>query len=104
VVLDGPDPIAPGVYSEWRGCPMALEKELETYKERFEELKDKHAGKFVLIHGDQVVNAFSSYDDAINAGYAEFGLDSFLVKRVQVVEQAQFISRLVDPCVGRDAA
>jgi len=81
-----------------------LDKELETYNQKLEQLKTEHAGKFVLIHGDQLVNVFSSYDDAINAGYAEFGLDPFLVKRVQVVEQAQFISRMVDPCARKNAA
>lgn len=77
---------------------MALEKELETYHRELERLKAEHIGKFVLIHGDQIVNSFSSYDDAINAGYAEFGLEPFLVKRILFVEQVQFISRLVDPC------
>lgn len=74
---------------------MALEKELETFKNRLPELKAEHVGKFVLIHGDDVVNVFSSYDDAINAGYSQFGLSPFLVKQVQIVEQSQFISRFV---------
>jgi len=79
---------------------MALEKELETFRSRLPELKAEHVGKFVLIHGDDVVNVFSSYDDAINAGYSQFGLSPFLVKQVQVVEQTQFISRFVNPRVA----
>lgn len=79
---------------------MALEKELATYKAKLEELK-QHEGKFVLIHGDQVVDLFSSYDDAIKEGYQKFGLEPFLVKEVHALEQVQFVSRLVDPCLSR---
>lgn len=79
------------------GVRMALEKELQTYKEKLPELKE-HEGKFVLIHGDEVVDTFTSYDDAIKSGYARFKLEPFLVKQIHSVEQAQFISRFVDPC------
>jgi hypothetical protein len=75
---------------------MALETELATYKLKLPELKDKE-GKFVLIHGTDIVDFFSAYDDAIKAGYAKFGLEPFLVKQIQTMEQVQFISRFVDP-------
>jgi hypothetical protein len=76
---------------------MALEKELETYREKLPELKT-HEGKFVLIHGDDVVDVFSSYDDAIKQGYARFKLEPFLVKRISSIEQVQFFPRFVDAC------
>lgn len=75
---------------------MALEKELATYKAKLEELK-VHAGRYVLIHGDDVIDTFSSYDDALKDGYEKFGLDPFLVKKIEAVEQAHFISRFVSP-------
>ena len=77
---------------------MALEIELETYKAKLPELASKE-GKFVLIQGDQVVDVFDTYADAIKEGYAKFGLNPFLVKQIQVVERIQFISRFVDPCL-----
>ena len=77
---------------------MALKRELETFKNKLQELKAEHEGKFVLIRGDELVDVFSTYDDAIKAGYARFGLNPFLVKQVHALEQAQFISRFVDPC------
>jgi hypothetical protein len=80
---------------------MALEKELETYNSKLPELKAVHEGKYVLIHGAAVIDTFSSYDDAIKAGYSQFGLSPFLVKQVRAMEQAQFISRFVDPCAAR---
>jgi hypothetical protein len=75
---------------------MALEKELETYKANLEKLKAQE-GRYVLIHGTDIIDTFSSYDDALKAGYAKFGLDPFLVKQFQGVEHAHFISRFVEP-------
>jgi len=80
---------------------MALEKELETFRSKLQELTAEHEGKFVLIHGHEVVDAFNSYEDALKAGYSEFGLEPFLVKQIHAIEQAQFISRFVDPCATR---
>lgn len=77
---------------------MALEKELQTYKEKLPELKAE-AGKYVLIHGDKVIRTFSAYEDAMEEGYSEFGPDEpFLVKRIEAIEHTHFISRFVDPC------
>jgi hypothetical protein len=80
------------------GAKMALEKELETYKKRLPELKALE-GKFVLIHGEEVVDTFSSYEDAIKEGYSKFKLEPFLVKQISSIEQLQFISRFVEPQV-----
>ena len=77
---------------------MTLEKELATYRAKLPDWKD-HEGKFVLIRGDEVVDFFAAYEDAIKAGYDRFKLEPFLVKQVQTIEQVQFISRFVDPCI-----
>jgi hypothetical protein len=76
---------------------MALEKELETYKSKLPELKQDE-GKFVLIHGDEVIDKFTSYEDAIKEGYKRFSLEPFLVKQIHSIEQVQFISRSLTPC------
>lgn len=75
---------------------MALEKELETYKKKLPELKTSE-GKFVLIYGDDIVDTFSSYEDALKEGYSRFKLEPFLVKQISSIEQIQFISRFVEP-------
>jgi len=80
---------------------MALEKEMETFRKKLPELKVEHEGKFVLIHAEEIVDFFTSYDDAIKAGYDRFGLAPFLVKQVLALEQVQFISRFVDPYSAR---
>ena len=76
---------------------MALEKELETYKNKLPELK-QHEGKFVLIKGEEVVDTFTSYEDAIKEGYKRFKLEPFLVRQIHSIEQVQVISRSVIPC------
>jgi hypothetical protein len=75
---------------------MALEKEIETYHAKLPEWK-QHEGKFVLIQGDKVVGFFTAYDDAINAGYKEFGLEPFMVKQVASVEPVFYATRPIAP-------
>ena len=75
---------------------MALETEMEVYRSKLPDWRE-HEGKFVLIHGNRVVDFFSTYDDAIKAGYQQFDLTPFLVKRISTIEVVQFISRLSAP-------
>ena len=64
--------------------------------QKLPELKEQE-GKYALVHGDGIVEIYSTYEDAIKEGYNKFGLDPFLVKQIQATEQAQFISRVVAP-------
>jgi hypothetical protein len=75
---------------------MALEKELDTYRKKLPELKTQE-GKFVLIHGEELVDFFSTYEDAIKSGYQKYKLEPFLVKQVHATEPIFFISRNVVP-------
>lgn len=76
---------------------MPLERELAVYKAKLPELT-AHEGKFVLIHADEVIDIYDTYEDAVKEGYARFKLEPFLVKQIHAFEQVQFISRLLDPC------
>jgi hypothetical protein len=75
---------------------MALEKELATYKNKLPELI-AHQGKFVLIQGENVVDIFAAYEDAIKAGYQHFKLEPFLVKQINAVETIQHVTRHIMP-------
>ena len=71
---------------------------METYKAKLAELK-AFEGKFALIHGSDVLGTFTSYEDAMKEGYSTLGLNEpFLVKQIQAMEQAHFISRFVEQC------
>lgn len=70
----------------------ALKTELETYEANKPQLLADE-GKFVLIHGRNVLGVFSAYEDALRAGYEKCKLEPFLVKRIQAVEHANYVSR-----------
>jgi len=70
--------------------------ELKTYEDNSESLLAAHEGKFVLIHGEEVLGAFDSQSDAIAWGYRELGNVPFLVKQVVKVETPlSFVSNLL---------
>ncbi len=76
---------------------MALEQEQKTYEQNVESLKGQE-GKFVLIHGDQIVGVFDTYADALKAGYEQFKLLPFFVKQIRTVENVQFFTRDLTQC------
>jgi hypothetical protein len=77
---------------------MALEQEIEFYQRELQSLL-QHEGKFVVICEQSILGIFDTYEDALKAGYNRYGLKPFLVKMIQSVEQAQFLSREIDlPC------
>jgi hypothetical protein len=71
-----------------------LQVELATYLKKLPELIVEE-GKFVLIHGEDVVGIFGAYEDALKAGYEAFKLDPFLVKNITSEEQIQFFTRSI---------
>ena len=73
-----------------------LGTEIQTYEQQRENLLGTSEGKFVLIHGTQVVGIFDSKMDAIAAGYQQFGNVPFLVKQIEKIETRQnFVSNLL---------
>jgi hypothetical protein len=77
---------------------MALERELTTYKRELPGLLDRQ-GKFVVIKGDEVAGVWDTYPDAVQAAYERYKTQSFLVKRIEAIEQVQHFTRdLGFPC------
>ena len=74
---------------------MPLEKEIETYNRELPNLVSED-GKYVLIRGDKVLGTFTSYEDALKEGYQVCGLDPFLIKQIQAVQQVQYFTRVLD--------
>ena len=68
-----------------------LDCELATYQRELPRLLAEQ-GRFVLIKGDQVAGVFDIEDDALEAGYDWFGLDTpFFVKQIVANEKPVFI-------------
>jgi hypothetical protein len=76
---------------------MSLEQEQKTYEREREKLMAS-AGKFVLIHGDEVHGVYDTYSDALQVGYEKYGLKPFLVKQIEMVQQAHCFTRDLSLC------
>lgn len=74
---------------------MALEQELQTYNQARDTIRD-HEGEFVLVKGDQIVDFFETYADALKSGYERFELQPFMVKKVDAIEQVQYFTRNIE--------
>ena len=70
----------------------ALTKETETYKKLLPSLLINE-GKFSVIHGDKLIGAYDSYEDALKIGYKECGINPFLVKKISAEENISYFSR-----------
>ena len=67
-----------------------LDQEIETYRQNLPSLLLEE-GKFVLIHGGELVGIFDTYQDALTAGYEKFGVRPFLVKQIKAIEQVHLL-------------
>jgi hypothetical protein len=76
---------------------MALEREIETYRRKLPELL-AHAGKYVVIHGEDILGTFDGIADAMRAGYSRTLTEPFLVRRIAAEEPVLVSSRELQPC------
>lgn len=66
---------------------IPLREEIRTYKKMKKRLLEEAKGRHVLIKDNQIIDTFSSYDDALSEGYKLFGNTPFLVKEIREVEE-----------------
>ena len=59
-----------------------LEQERATFDREREHLEKEHHGKFVLIHGSEVVDTFDTFEAAADEGLRQFEPGTFLIRRV----------------------
>ena len=69
---------------------MALEQEYRVFKDHLSELLTKGEGKFALVKGEKIVDAFTSYEDALKKGLETFGNVPFLIKEISRGEDINF--------------
>jgi hypothetical protein len=79
---------------------MPLEQELQTYQRTLPDLFS-HEGQFVVIAGDEVAGTWSTYREALQAGYDRYALRPFLVKQIRREEQPRVLLQDIrPPCLG----
>jgi hypothetical protein len=76
---------------------VALEVEIRTYEAKLEELKKHHSGKFVVIHGDDVIGAFDTFENAASDAVLKFGRGPYLIRQVDAPEPSMPMSWLYRP-------
>jgi len=81
-----------------------LEKEREIYNRNLEDWLNRYPGKYVAVVDQDVLGFFDTIDDALQAGAREVGLGSFLVRRVQEVEENVNIPALSLGIIYADSA
>jgi hypothetical protein len=74
---------------------MELQQELEYFRSVKADLIRHHKEKFALIKGRELVNTFTTWDEAFNAGIERFGNVSFLIKLIQEEDEKIQIPALV---------
>lgn len=79
------------------GHPLAVE--ISTYEKHLPEWVAQNAtGKFALVRGTEVGGLFTTHEEAMRQGYAQFGGPPFLVKQVSPFAIVHYISRAITPC------
>jgi hypothetical protein len=75
---------------------LPLQRELQTFEAHRAELLGRAAGKYALVHEDEVADVFDTEGDAIRDGYRRFGNVPFLVKKIDPVDiPERFASNLI---------
>ena len=60
-----------------------LEKELAYYQKNLEIWLKQYPGKFVLVKKEELVGVFGTNEEALSVGASQFGLSSFLIRRIE---------------------
>lgn len=60
-----------------------IQTELETYRRLRDELVEHYLGKYVLIHGTELVDTYDTFNKAASEAVNRFGKQPFLIRRVE---------------------
>jgi hypothetical protein len=71
-----------------------LEEELGYFEKNLSAWLERHTGRVALVKGRELVGFFDDEEQAIAEGARRFGLQSFLVRRVERVPEAVCIPAL----------
>jgi len=72
-----------------------LQQERKFFLEHQADWRKMHPGKFVLVKGEALIGVFDSDNTAVSEGIRRFGLESFLVRNVEEMEEAIRIPALM---------
>jgi hypothetical protein len=70
---------------------MVLEREEATYRAKLPELLEKYGGRYVLIHGDDVIGTYETPEQALEVGYERWLFEPFMIKQIVAVDKPRRI-------------
>ena len=71
--------------------PLDLTRENAAFERERARLVRDHLGHVVLIHGDEVVGAYPTYDEAMTDGYQRFGLARLICRLITEKDEPEFV-------------
>ncbi len=70
---------------------VELQKEYQYFQSHLNDfIKDHHLNEFVLIRGEEVIDFFRSYEQALREGLKRFGNVPFFIKAVKKEEEVHY--------------
>jgi hypothetical protein len=94
--------VKPCQISDVKQSRHSLEREMATYRRNKEQLLEQE-GQHVLIQGNIIAGVWPSCEEALQQGYDRFGLEQFMVKKIERVEIPLYFSRNIIPCPSSTA-
>jgi hypothetical protein len=73
---------------------MPLETEIRTYDERREEFERRFNGKFVVIHGRELLGVYDDFNSANREGERLLDVAPFLIRQVGMSELQKLTDRI----------
>lgn len=73
---------------------MILEREFRFFQSKLEEWLKNYRGKFVLIKGEELIDVFSTFEDAYKEGVKRYGNQPFFIKKVDEEEHIEMLPAL----------
>lgn len=74
---------------------LALQTELNFFESHKREWLARYEGKFLLIKGEELIDSFSSMEDAYKDGVRRFGIEPFFIKKLVQVDTPNRIPSLM---------
>jgi hypothetical protein len=71
--------------------PLDLTRENAAFEKERARLVRDHLGQIALIHGDEVVGAFATLDEALTEGFRRFGYARLIFRPITERDEPEFI-------------
>jgi hypothetical protein len=71
-----------------------LSKEINWFGANRANLLDQHEGKWAIVHGEELLGAFDTFEEAYSEGIRMTGGEQFLVKRISETDEQTSVPAL----------